>query len=104
MPVVRPSFLIAVAVLLLPSDSAAQSTANTSQAASQQTAAPDPDLQPKPADPDFTLSALPTALRMPAGKFSFRLTPRFSRPIASCSAGEFIGERFGLERLSPVGP
>jgi hypothetical protein len=63
----------------------------------------DLDLQFVPAEPDFALATLPTTLRMPTGKFSFRLTHRFTRPIADGSAGEFFSDFFGLDSSAQVG-
>jgi len=104
--VVRSSVL--VYVLLLPSIAAAQSTsttAGTTATSAQASAAEqaDPDLKLNPAQPDFTLGALPTTLRMPAGKFSFRLTHRFSRPIASGSTKDFFADLFGFDSSAKVG-
>jgi hypothetical protein len=83
--VVRSSLL--VLCVLLPSAAAAQ----------------DPDLQVDPAQPDFTLSAMPTTLRMPSGKFAFRITHRFSRPIAAGSAGDFFADLFGFDSSARIG-
>jgi hypothetical protein len=99
MSVVRSSIL--VLITLLPSLAAAQTSSTpassgTAQQASAATA-PDADLQVNPAEPDFTLSALPTTLRMPSRKFAFRLTHRFSRPIASGSTGEVFADFFQYE-------
>jgi hypothetical protein len=63
----------------------------------------DLDLRPVPAEPDFTLGALPTTLRMPAGKGVFRMTHRFTRPIADGSAGDFFSDFFGFDSASRVG-
>lgn len=92
MSVVRRSFFLSV-LLLVPSLVAAQT----------QSTEPDPDLRVNWAQPDFTLSALPTTLRMPAGKFTFRLTHRFARPIASGSAGDFFADFFGFDSSARVG-
>ena len=105
MSVVRSSLF--VMALLLPSVATAQSppppaassTAQQSAAATE----PDPDLLVNPAEPDFTLSALPTTLRMPSGKFAFRLTHRFSRPIASGSVGDFFADLFGFDSSAQIG-
>jgi len=40
------------------------------------------DLEVDVLEPDFTLITLPTTLRLPQGKFAFRLTHRFSRSLA----------------------
>ena len=41
----------------------------------------DPDLDVNLAQPDFMLSALPTTLRVPRNKLTFRLTHRFNQPL-----------------------
>lgn len=41
----------------------------------------DPDLDVNLAQPDFMLSALPTTLRVPHNKLTFRLTHRFNQPL-----------------------
>ena len=46
----------------------------------------DPDLDINFAQPDFTLVALPTTLRLPKFKSAFRVTHRFTRPLGD---GEF---------------
>jgi len=106
MSVVRSSLLVA-STFLLPSVATAQSTpAATPSSTAQQSAAataPDPDLLVNPAEPDFTLSALPTTLRMPSGKFAFRLTHRFSRPIASGDVGDFFADLFGFDSSAQIG-
>ena len=52
----------------------------------------------KPAEPDFTLISLPTALRLPQFKSAFRVTHRFvRRPVAvlllDTPAGRVIATR-----------
>jgi hypothetical protein len=100
-------FLLVLAAVLLPSIADAQATTSPSAPATspQQTAAdvPDPDLQLNPSEPDFTLGALPTTLRLPAGKFAFRMAHRFSRPIASGSAGDFFADFFGFDSSARIG-
>lgn len=63
----------------------------------------DPDLQLDLVETDFALSSMPTTLRMPAGKFSFRLTHRFSRPIAEDDAGDFFADLFGFDSAAKIG-
>jgi len=68
------------------------------------TAAQDPDdRELNLAEPDFTLSALPTTLRLPARAFGFRLTHRFSRPIALGTAGDFFADFFGMDGAARIG-
>jgi len=64
---------------------------------------PDPDLQLVPAEPDFTLAVLPTGLRLPAGKFAFRMTHRFTRAIASGTVGDFFADFFGFDSAGRIG-
>lgn len=101
------SIWICLAALAVPTVAAAQAETSlpstpppTSQSAIQ---IPDPDLQLVQSEPEFTLSALPTTLRMPVGKFSFRMTHRFARPIASGSAGDFFADLFGFDSAARVG-
>ena len=76
----------------------------------------DPDLDVNFAQPDFTIAALPTTLRVPRHKGSFRVTHRFTRTLgqgdsAICrylfglDGGALIGleYRFGLFRGTQVG-
>jgi hypothetical protein len=64
---------------------------------------PDPDRAVDPGQPDFTLSALPTTMRLPAGAFGFRLTHRFARPIDSGSTGDFFRDFFGFDSAARIG-
>ncbi len=63
----------------------------------------DPDLDLVVEEPDFTLAALPTTLRMPKGKFAFRLTHRFTRPIAQGDVGDFFADFFGFDSAARIG-
>lgn len=63
----------------------------------------DPDLDPNPAQPDFTLATLPTNLRLPRHKLSFRLTHRFGRPLGAGSFGNLAGDLFGLDSGAVIG-
>ena len=63
----------------------------------------DPDRQYDLGQPDFTLSALPTTLRLPANTFAFRLTHRFTRPIDSGTTGDFFRDFFGFDSASKIG-
>ena len=65
--------------------------------------APDPDRQLVPSEPDFTLAALPGSLRMPAHRFTFRLTHRFTRAIGSGTAGDFFANFFEFDASARVG-
>ena len=89
--------IVSTAILL----STAQFAA--AQAAAPPAVQPDPLLQVDPVEPEFTLGALPTSLRMPAGKFGFRMTHRFARPIASGDAGDFFADLFGFDSAARIG-
>ena len=63
----------------------------------------DPDLDINLAQPDFTLVALPTTLRVPRHKGAFRVTHRFTRPIGDGSFGDLAGDLFGLDSGAVIG-
>ena len=77
-------------------------TAAISQAAAQ---APqdDPDLDVNLAQPDFTLVALPTTLRVPRHKSAFRVTHRFTRPLGDGDFGSLVEDFFGLDSGAQIG-
>lgn len=56
-----------------------------------------------PAEPDFTLIALPTALRVPVHKSAFLVTHRFLRPLGSGDFGDFLANGFGLDNGAMIG-
>jgi len=63
----------------------------------------DPDLDISFAQPDFTLVALPTTLRLPKFKSAFRVTHRFTRPFGDGSFGDLAGDLFGLDTGAQIG-
>src|SRR5215831_13262515 len=63
----------------------------------------DPDLRLDVLQPDFTLAALPTTLRLPRNKLSFRVTHRFQRPLAQGDFGDLISNFFGLDEGANIG-
>jgi len=73
----------------------------------------DPDLDINYAQPDFMLSALPTTLRVPRNRLTFRLTHRFNQPLEDSGIGDLWGMdsgaligfefRFGLVPGGQVG-
>ena len=63
----------------------------------------DPDQNLDALQPDFTLSALPTTLRVPRFKGAFRVTHRFGRPLGSGSFGSLASDFFGLDSSSQIG-
>jgi len=56
----------------------------------------------KLAEPDFTLIALPTSLRVPKFKSAFRVTHRFGRPLNG-DFGDVAGDLFGLDSGAQIG-
>jgi hypothetical protein len=59
----------------------------------------DDDSVLKPAEPDFTLVGLPTALRLPKYKSAFRVSHRFEGPLRSGA----LGDLFGLDSGALIG-
>lgn len=63
----------------------------------------DPDARVDPLQPDFTLATLPTTLRMPRGKWAFRVTHRFTRELGSGDFGDLASDLFGIDGGAQVG-
>ena len=63
----------------------------------------DPDLRVDALQPDFTLAALPTTLRMPVHKLSFRVTHRFSRALGDGDFGDLASDFFGFDSSAQIG-
>jgi hypothetical protein len=63
----------------------------------------DPDMDVNFAEPDFTLVALPTTLRVPRHKSAFRVTHRFSRPLGQGDFGSLLEDLFGLDSGAQIG-
>jgi hypothetical protein len=56
-----------------------------------------------PAQPDFTIIALPTTLRIPRFGSSFRVTHRFTRSLGSGSFGSLASDFFGFDSGAQIG-
>jgi len=63
----------------------------------------DPDLDLSVSQPDFTVVALPTTLRLPRFKSAFRVTHRFGRPLGDGDLGDLAGDLFGLDAGAQIG-
>jgi hypothetical protein len=63
----------------------------------------DPDRDINLAQPDFTLLALPTTLRVPRFRSAFRVTHRFGRPLGSGDFGDLVEDLFGLDSGALIG-
>lgn len=70
----------------------------------QPEAAPAPsEARVNPSQPDFTLVALPTTLRLPVHKSAFRVTHRFTRPLGQGDFGNLASDFFGLDSGAQIG-
>jgi hypothetical protein len=87
--------------MLLPGLAAAQAQAQTPPLAPD--AATDPDVRVDPLQPDFNLAALPTTLRLPLHKLSFRVTHRFNRPLGQGDLGDLVSDFFGFDSGAQIG-
>ncbi len=81
---------------------APQNSAGTG-AAAQADPKDDPDVNINFSQPDFTLIGLPTTLRMPKGKGSFRVTHRFGRSLGDGDLGNLAEDFFGLDSGAQIG-
>lgn len=71
-----------------------------------QTPAPpadDPDLDINLSQPDFTLTTLPTTLRLARHKSAFRVTHRFARPLGQGDLGDLLDDFFGFDSGALIG-
>ncbi|HEX5475736.1 MAG TPA: DUF5777 family beta-barrel protein [Vicinamibacterales bacterium] len=71
--------------------------------ATQTPPASDPDVRVDPLQPDFTLVALPTTLRVPNHKMSFRVSHRFLRSLGAGDAGDLFSNLFGFDNGAQIG-
>jgi hypothetical protein len=100
--------LTALAILLVSQahPALAQTPADPAAGGAQQPAAPDTqdrDRAVNPSEPDFTLIALPTTLRMPRFASSFRVTHRFTRPLGQGDFGDLLSDGFGIDNGAQIG-
>ena len=78
--------------------------AQAQQTSAQQPASDDdPDRDVNLSQPDFNLAALPTTLRVPRFKSSFRVTHRFGRPLGDGDFGDLVEDLFGLDNGAGIG-
>ena len=100
--------LTALLLIALPALPAAAQTPSGDPAqapSAAQAPAPDddPDRDINFAQPDFTLVALPTTLRVPKFKSAFRVTHRFGRPLGAGDFGDLVEDLFGLDAGAQIG-
>jgi len=96
-----PKVLLFVTALTVgmcwPLPAAAQGAAPTPQVQD------DPDLDLNPLQPDFVVITMPTTLRVPRYKSSFRVTHRFGRPLGDGDFGDLAADLFGLDSGAQIG-
>ena len=63
----------------------------------------DPDRDPNSSQPDFYVATLNTNLRLPKGKFNFRVTHRFLRTLGDGDFGDLAERAFGLDSGAQIG-
>jgi hypothetical protein len=90
---------VATAAATAPADPGAPAAPAVQAAAPQD----DSDLDFRPLEPDFTLVALPTTLRVPRFKSAFRVTHRFLRPLGQGDFGSLLEDFFGLDSGAQIG-
>jgi hypothetical protein len=95
-------FLLGVATAL-PARAQAAPAAAATPAAAPGAADDDPDLDPDPAQPDFSLIALPTNLRVPNHKGAFRVTHRFTMPLNQGDGGDLASNFLTLDSSALIG-
>lgn len=102
------AFFVAMAATTVSAQTAGSEPADEKAKAEQAAPAPpaqddDPDADINLAQPDFTLAALPTTLRVPRHKSAFRVTHRFGRPLGAGDFGDLLGDLFGLDGGALIG-
>ena len=105
--------LVTLGVLSMPVGAAAQVTGTAGQPQAQapvqnppqvvEQTGDDVDLQTVLAEPDFTLGALPTTLRLPKNKMAFRITHRFTYKINDGSVADFFDNFMGFDSSATIG-
>ena len=56
-----------------------------------------------PSEPDYSLIALPTAMRVPLHRSAFRVTHRFTRALGQGTFGDLVDDAFGLDGSALIG-
>ena len=92
---------IALGVAVLTPASLAAQQAPTQQAPTQPSY--DNERRVNLAEPDFAVVTVPTTLRMPRFKSSFRMTHRFGRPLGEGNFGNLAADLFGFDSGGTIG-
>ncbi len=98
--------VIALAIIVCVTSIAAPVAGQDSQSAPSATTTQPPapsDRAVDPSQPDFTLIALPTTLRVPKFRSAFRVTHRFLRPLGQGDFGDLAGDGFGIDGSALIG-
>jgi len=90
-------------LLVCPLSAAAQQQDPAAAPPPAQTTPAPSDRAVDPSQPDFTLIALPTNLRMPRFASAFRVTHRFTRSLATGDFVDLLGDAFGVDGGAQVG-
>ena len=98
---IRTRAIWSALILLLAGTPVMAQTTDPPQAPEPETS--DPDRRLDPLQPDFNLAALPTTLRVPAGKSAFRVTHRFTRPLGRGDFGDLLSDLFGFDSGAQIG-
>ncbi len=64
---------------------------------------PNPDMVLNPAQPEFTVVNLPTTLRLPAHRFAFRVSHRFTRDLTEGGFDDLLADFFGFDNGAQIG-
>jgi Membrane bound beta barrel domain (DUF5777) len=104
-PFVRmPAIALAIIVSIAATVAIAAGQDSQTTPASTTTQPPTPsDRAVDPSQPDFTLIALPTTLRLPKFRSAFRVTHRFLRPLGQGDFGDLVGDGFGIDGSAQIG-
>ena len=94
---------LAAAQTPAPDPPATETPAPAQNQPAQNDAQSDPDVRVDALQPDFNLAALPTTLRMPVHKLSFRVTHRFTRPLGQGDFGDLASDFFGFDSGAQIG-
>lgn len=97
------SLLLGASSAWAQSDPAQTSPPAASTSSATQAPEDDPDRDVNLAQPDFTLAALPTSLRLPRHKSAFRVTHRFGRPLGRGDFGSLLEDFFGFDSGAQIG-
>jgi hypothetical protein len=95
--------LIAATVAIAPQTARAQDSSAPAAAQDPPADEPDADADLNLSQPDFTVVALPTTLRVPRFKGAFRVTHRFTRPLGQGDFGDLTEDLFGLDSGALIG-